>query len=180
MTQDELLTSAQEQREEARYAKWSKYIYTSKRRIQRRVLRLERNIAQNINQFKIYRQIDKWFESDLAFLSCWKFSKVDFGKNTFWCDAIYFDDFRMKDNYTFAFSGHTWIGITENTSNQWKVLCSGYFIINGNNKLKSYDLYFYDKDHTIHLSRKAKPNKHPSSYTLQNNKHSHSHNLEQK
>lgn len=151
MNTEELVAIAQEQQEEARYAKWSKYVYSSKRRIQRRVLAIERDIAQTILQFKTYEQSES-LETLIAFLSCWKFSKVDFGKNTFWCDAIYFDQFTMKDDHTFTFSGHAWIGMTENTTNQWKVPCSGSFIINGShNKLKHYDLYFYNEGQTIHL-----------------------------
>ena len=151
MNTEEILAIEQEKREEERYKKWSKYVYASKRRIQRRVLAIERNTAQTILQFKAYNQ-SEGLETLIAFLSCWKFSKVDFGKNTFWCDAIYFDEFTMEDDRTFIFSGHAWIGTTENTSNQWKVPCSGSFIINGSqNKLKHYDLCFYNEGQTIHL-----------------------------
>jgi hypothetical protein len=143
----------QEKQEEERYLKWSKYVYSSKRRIQRRVLAIERDIAHTILQFKTYKQSED-LETFIAFLSCWKFSKVDFGKSTFWCDAINFDEFKMMNNRTFTFSGHAWIGMTENTSNEWNVSCSGTFTINGNyNKLKHYDLYFYDKEQTIHLTK---------------------------
>lgn len=179
MTQDEPLTSTQEQREEARYAKWSKYVYARKRRIQRQVLALERGIAQNISQFKTYKRLDPLFESHFSFLSCWKFSKVDFGQPTFWCDAIYFDNFGIMNEHTFTFNGHAWIGMINNTCDEWKVPCSGTFTINTNaNRLKSYDLYFYDKEQTIHLSRKAKSGKLSSFYTSKNSKHSHSYSLE--
>ena len=152
MNKEEL---ALQKQEEERYFKWSKYVYSSKRRIQRRVLAIERSIAQTILQFNTYKQ-HEGLESLIAFLSCWKFSKVDFINNTFWCDAIYFDQFKMKDEYTFTFSGHAWIGLTENTDNQWKVPCSDSFITNGSHhKLKHYELYFYDEGQTIHLIKKC-------------------------
>lgn len=152
MNKEEL---TQQKQEDERYFKWSKYVYSSKRRIQRRVLAIERGIAQTILQFNTYKQ-HEGLESLIAFLSCWKFSKVDSINNTFWCDAIYFDQFKMKDEHTFTFSGHAWIGLTENTDNQWKVPCSGSFITNGShNKLKHYELYFYDEGQTIHLIKKC-------------------------
>lgn len=156
MNKEEILELAQQKQEEERYAKWSKYIYSSKRRIQRRVLSLERDIAQNINQFKMYKQKNEWLETNIAFLSCWKLSKVDFGKSTFWCDAIYFDQFTMKDDRTFTFSGHAWIGFTENIDNQWQVPCSGYFIMNGHHtKLKNYRLYFDHETKKLELIKSA-------------------------
>lgn len=113
---------------------------------------MERAIAEIIQQYKIYAQQPQWFGNYIAFLSCWKFSKVDFGKTTFWCDAIYLDEFKMANTQTFIFSGHAWIGIADRTSNEWKVPCSGKFTINASGKkLRSYHLYFYDKDQTIHL-----------------------------
>ncbi|ENX21542.1 hypothetical protein F892_00774 [Acinetobacter vivianii] len=152
MNKEEFLELNQQKQEDEKYIKWSKYVYASKRRIQRRVLSLERDIAQNINQFKTYKQKDECLESSIAFLSCWKFSKLDFGKNTFWCDAVYFDQFTMKDDRTFRFSGHAWIGFTENTENQWQVPCSGVFIMNAHlSKLKSYKLCFYHEDQIISL-----------------------------
>ncbi|WP_332604214.1 hypothetical protein [Acinetobacter sp. ESBL14] len=140
-----------QKREDERYAKWSNYVYSSKRRIQRRVLAIEREIAHTILQFKTYKQRED-LESFIAFLSCWKFSKIDFSQNTFWCDAIYFDEFTMKDDRTFIFSGQAWIGFTENTEKQWQVPCSGYFTMNGHQtKLKSYGIYFYHETKKLQL-----------------------------
>ncbi|ENX42641.1 hypothetical protein [Acinetobacter sp. NIPH 2100] len=151
MNKEEILELAQQKQEQERYIKWSKYIYSSKRRIQRRVLSLERDIAQTIHLFKIYKQ-NEGLETQIAFLSCWKFSKVNFGQNTFWCDAIYFDEFTMKDDRTLTFSGHAWIGFTENTEKQWQVPCSGYFTMNGHQtKLKSYGVYFYHETKKLQL-----------------------------
>ncbi|ENX17688.1 hypothetical protein F895_00832 [Acinetobacter sp. CIP 64.2] len=141
----------QQKQEEERYAKWSRYVYSSKRRIQRRVLSIERDIAQTILRFKTYQQSED-LETFIAFLSCWKFSKIDFSQNTFWCDAVYLDDFTMKDDRTFTFSGHAWIGFTENTEKQWRVPCSGYFTLNGHQtKLKSYSVYFYYETKKLQL-----------------------------
>lgn len=148
MNKEELTLQKQE---DERYAKWSKYVYSSKRRIQRRVLAIERDIAQTIHLFKIYKQSED-LEVLIAFLSCWKFSKVNFGQNTFWCDAIYFDEFTMKDDRTLTFSGHAWIGFTDNTEKQWQVPCSGYFTMSGHQtKLKSYKLYFDHENQIISL-----------------------------
>lgn len=83
MNKVELLELTLEQRAERRYVKWSDHVYASKRRIQRRVLALERAIAEIIQQYKIYAQQPQWFGNHVAFLSCWKFSKIDFGKTTF-------------------------------------------------------------------------------------------------
>jgi len=148
MNKEELTLQKQE---DERNAKWSKYVYSSKRRIQRRVLAIERDIAHTILQFKTNKPSED-LEALIAFLSCWKFSKVNFGQNTFWCDAIYFDEFTMKDDRTFILSGHAWIGFTENTEKQWQVPCSGYFIVNRHHsKLKSYKLYFDHENQIISL-----------------------------
>lgn len=155
MNEVEFLKLTVEQRKERRYVKWLDDVYASKRRIQRRFLALERDIAQSIQQYKICEQQSEWFGNYVAFLSCWKFSKVDFGKTTFWCDAIYLDEFKMAHAQTFMFSGHAWIGLTDHVGHEWKVPCSGKFTINASGKkLKSYDLYFYDKARTIHLFKK--------------------------
>lgn len=148
MNKEELILQKQE---DERYEKWSKYVYSNKRRIQRRVLAIERDIAHTILQFKTYQQSED-LETLIAFLSCWKFSKLNFGQNTFWCDAIYFDEFTMKDNLTFTFSGQAWIGFTENTEKQWQVPCSGYFSMSGHQtKLKSYSVYFYHDTKKLQL-----------------------------
>ncbi|EPF77481.1 hypothetical protein GCM10025882_16460 [Acinetobacter gyllenbergii] len=148
MNKEELILQKQENE---RYAKWSNYVYSSKRRIQRRVLAIERDIAHTILQFKTYKQRED-LESFIAFLSCWKFSKIDFSQNTFWCDAIYFDEFTMKDDRTFIFSVQAWIGFTENTERQSQVPCSGYFTMNGHQtKLKSYGVYFYHETKKLQL-----------------------------
>ncbi|MGA6138076.1 hypothetical protein ACPER7_17505 [Acinetobacter dispersus] len=148
MNKEEL---ALQKQEEERHAKWSKYVYSSKRRIQRRILAIERDIAQTIHLFKIYKQSED-LETLIAFLSCWKFSKVNFGQNTFWCDTVSFNEFTMQDNHTFIFSGHAWIGFTENTEKQWQVPCSGYFTMNGHQtKLKSYGVYFYHETKKLQL-----------------------------
>lgn len=148
MNKEEL---ALQKQEDERYAKWSKYVYSSKRRIQRRILAIERDIAQTILQFKTYKQSED-LETLIAFLSCWKYSKVNFGQNTFWCDTVSFNEFTMQDDCTFIFSGHAWIGFTKNTEKQWQVPCSAYFTMNGHQtKLKSYGVYFYHETKKLQL-----------------------------
>lgn len=133
-------------------------VYSSKRRLQRRVLSLEKMIAQNIHNFQIYNSQDFSFESAYAFLSSWKFPKIDFAKPTFWCDAIYFDSFKMLNNRTFIFKGHAWIGpYPDENGRQWKVTTSGRFTINAKGtRLKNYDLYFENTDQLLHLYKKSK------------------------
>lgn len=133
-------------------------VYSSKRRLQRRVLSLEKMIAQNIYNFQKYNSQDFSFESSYAFLTCWKFPKVDFKKPTFWCDAIYFESFKMLNNRTFIFQGNAWIGpFPDEKGRQWKVTTSGRFTINAKGtRLKSYDLYFENTDQLLHLCKRSK------------------------
>ncbi|ERH72689.1 hypothetical protein N173_12080 [Acinetobacter baumannii EGD-HP18] len=72
---------------------YRKFIYSSKRCIQRRVLQLEKLTAEAIHTYIHLNYKDEWFESNFSILSCWKFSKKDFDNiDKFWCDAIYFKD----------------------------------------------------------------------------------------
>ncbi|WP_151803222.1 hypothetical protein [Acinetobacter guillouiae] len=144
------------EKNEYREEKNSKYIYSSKRRIQRRVLQLEKTTAEAIHHYIQFSYQDRWFESNFAFLSCWKFSKVDFGKSdTFWCDAIYFKDFHIENNKIFVFSGHAWISLLSNVGSEWKVPVKGRFYINSKGKiLKNYTLIFYNGSQELILSKK--------------------------
>jgi len=135
--------------------KYSQYIYSSKRRIQRQVLQLEKLIAEAIHCYIHLNSQDKWLESNFAFLSSWKFSKINFGKpNTFWCDAIYFEDFHLEKSRTFTFKGHAWIGLLSNIGSEWKVPVTGKFRINvSGKKLTRYTLIFYDEDQKLILEK---------------------------
>lgn len=135
-----------------------KSIYSSKRRLQRRVLSLEKLIAKNIYNFQNFNIQNFSFESSYAFLSSWKFPKVYFNQSTFWCDAIEFNDYKMLDNKTFSFNGHAWIGhYPDQNGDQWKVSTSGCFTINANGtRLKNYDLYFENKGQLLHLYKKSR------------------------
>lgn len=64
----------------------------------------------------------------------------------------------MLDNKTFSFNGHAWIGhYPDQNGDQWKVAISGNFTINANGtRLKSYDLYFENKDQLLHLCKNSK------------------------
>jgi hypothetical protein len=82
-------------------------------------------------------------QSILAFLSSWKFSKVRFGKSTFWCDAIYFDTVQIENNKNFVFKGHAWIALASDVDKEWKVAVFGHFTINATGKrLRRYTLKF--------------------------------------
>ncbi len=50
--------------------KYSKFINSSKRRIQRRVLKLEKSIAKEIHDYIQLNYQNRWFENNFAFLSC--------------------------------------------------------------------------------------------------------------
>lgn len=141
------------ERNEYQEERHSKFIHSSKRRIQRRVLNLEKNIAQVIYNCTQTNCQDKWFESNFAFLSCWKFSKIDFGKpDTFWCDAIYFENCHIKDKRTFIFHGYAWIGLRSNVGSEWKVPVSGNFCITPNGKrLKNYTVIFDNESQQLLL-----------------------------
>ena len=143
------------ERNEYQEKKRSKFIYSSKRRIQRRVLNLEKFIAEAIHSYIHLNYQEKWFESNFAFLSCWKFSKIDFGKpDTFWCDSIYFENFHIENNRTFVFSGHAWIGLLSNVGSTWKVPVTGKFCISSTGKiLKNYTLIFYNGSQELILSK---------------------------
>ena len=135
--------------------KHTKFIYSSKRRIQLRVLQLEKSIAEAIYSLIQLNCKDQWFERKFAFLSCWKFSKIDFDKpDTFWCDAIYFEKFHIENNRTFVFSGHAWIGLLSNVGSEWKVPITGKFCISSTGKiLKTYTLIFYNESQKLILSK---------------------------
>ena len=143
------------ERNEYQEKKRSKFISSSKRRIQRRVLNLEKFIAEAIHSYIHLNYQEKWFESNFAFLSCWKFSKIDFGKpDTFWCDSIYFENFHIENNRTFVFSGHAWIGLLSNVGSTWKVPVTGKFCISSTgNILKNYTLIFYNGSQELILSK---------------------------
>lgn len=136
-------------------AKHTKFIYSSKRRIQRIVLQFEKSIAEAIYSYIQFNHKDQWFESNFAFFSCWKFSKIAFGKaDHFWCDAIYFEDFHIENNRTFVFNGHAWIGLSSNVSSEWKVPVTGKFCISPTGKtLKNYTLIFYNGSQELILSK---------------------------
>lgn len=101
------------ERNEYQEAKHTKFIYSSKRRIQRIVLQSEKSIAEAIYNYIQFNHKDQWFENNFAF-SCWKFSKIAFEikADHFWCDTIYFEDFHIENNRTFVFNGHAWIGLS--------------------------------------------------------------------
>ncbi len=63
------------ERTEYQEEKHTKFIYSSKRRIQRRVLQLEKLTAEAIHNYIHLNYKDEWFESNFSILSCWKFSK---------------------------------------------------------------------------------------------------------
>ena len=132
--------------------KHARSIYSSKRRIQRNVLYFEKQLAKAIHNFSQNSGNTDLLQSILAFLSSWKFSKVGFGKSTFWCDAIYFDTVQIENNKNFFFKGHAWIALASDVDKEWKVAVSGQFIINATGKrLKTYRLTFYDEDQAIVL-----------------------------
>ena len=143
------------ERNECQEEKHTKFIYSSKRRIQRRVLQLEKSTAEAIYSYIQLNHQDQWFESNFAFLSCWKFSKIDFGKPyIFWCDAIYFEDSHIENDRTFVFSGHAWIGLLSNVGSEWKVPVTGKFCISSTGKiLKNYTLIFYNEGQELILSK---------------------------
>jgi len=63
------------ERNEYQEDQYRKFIYSSKRRIQRRVLQLEKLTAEAIHNYIQFNNKDEWFESNFSILSCWKFSK---------------------------------------------------------------------------------------------------------
>jgi len=138
--------------------KYRKFIYSSKRRIQRRVLQLEKLTAEAIHNYIHLNYKDEWFESNFSILSCWKFSKKDFDNtDKFWCDAIYFEDFHIENERVFTFNGHAWIGLASNVGSEWKVPVSGKFCISSNGKtLKSYTLTFYNESQELVLVKNSK------------------------
>lgn len=143
------------ERNEYQENKYRKFIYSSKRRIQRRVLQLEKLTAEAIHNYVYLNYKDEWFESNFSILSCWKFSKKDFDNaDKFWCDAIYFEDFHIENERVFIFNGHAWIGLVNNVGSEWKVPVSGKFCISSNGKtLKSYTLTFYNESQELVLSK---------------------------
>ncbi|AYA04486.1 hypothetical protein BEN74_17955 [Acinetobacter sp. WCHAc010034] len=143
------------ERNEYQEEKHTKFLYSNKRRIQRRVLQLEKSTAEAIHSYIQFNYRDEWFESNFAILSCWKFSKIDFGKpDTFWCDTIYFEDFHIENNRKFVFSGHAWIGLSSNVGSEWKVPVTGKFCISPTGKiLKNYTLIFYNGSQRLILSK---------------------------
>ncbi|EXE89240.1 hypothetical protein J591_1067 [Acinetobacter baumannii 532279] len=85
------------ERTEYQEEKYRKFIYSSKRCIQRRVLQLEKLTAEAIHNYIHLNYKNEWFESNFSILSCWEFSKKDFNStDKFWCDAIYFEDFHIE------------------------------------------------------------------------------------
>lgn len=132
--------------------KHAQSIYSSKRRIQCNVLNLEQTLAKGIYSFSQNSGNTDLLQSILAFLSSWKFSKVGFGKSTFWCDAIYFDTVQIENNKNFVFKGHAWIALASDVDKEWKVAVFGHFTINATGKrLRRYTLKFYDNDQIIVL-----------------------------
>lgn len=144
------------ERNEYQEEKYTKFIYSSKRRIQQRVLQLEKLTAEAIHNYIQLNNKDEWFESNFSILSCWKFSKKDFDNtDKFWCDAIYFKDFHIENKRAFIFNGHAWIGLASNVGSVWKVPVSGKFCISSNGKtLKSYTLTFYNESQELVLSKR--------------------------
>ncbi|MDQ9028058.1 hypothetical protein [Acinetobacter nosocomialis] len=144
------------ERNEYQQDKYRKFIYSSKRRIQRRVLQLEKLTAEAIHNYIHLNYKDEWFESNFSILSCWKFSKKDFDNTEkFWCDAISFEDFHIEKERVFTFNGHAWIGLVNNVGSEWKVPVSGKFFISSNGKtLKSYTLTFYNESQELVLSKR--------------------------
>ncbi|PZM10981.1 hypothetical protein DOL94_16865 [Acinetobacter baumannii] len=144
------------ERNEYQEDKYRKFIYSSKRRIQRRVLQLEKLTAEAIHNYIHINYKDEWFESNFSILSCWKFSKKDFyNTDKFWCDAIYFQNFQIENERVFTFNGHAWIGLASNVGTEWKVTVSGKFCISSNGKtLKSYTLTFYNESQELVLSKR--------------------------
>ncbi|MEJ7942988.1 hypothetical protein QSG85_10705 [Acinetobacter baumannii] len=143
-------------RNEYQEEKYTKFIYSSKRRIQQRVLQLEKLTAEAIHNYIQLNNKDEWFESNFSILSCWKFSKKDFDNtDKFWCDTIYFKDFHIENKRAFIFNGHAWIGLASNVGSVWKVPVSGKFCISSNGKtLKSYTLTFYNESQELVLSKR--------------------------
>ena len=72
----------------------------------------------------------------------------------FWCDAIYFEDSHIENDRTFVFSGHAWIGLSNNVGSECKVPVTGKFCISSTGKiLKKYTLIFYNGSQELILSK---------------------------
>ena len=124
--------------------KYFKKLYSSKRRLKKRVLRLERFVAQSV---AIYLEIpcpntDKAprLSSDLEWLLTWKL-KTGCCPIIMWCDGLENLKMRKVGKYRMAFKSDIWIGPEDGSGNTSKGTITGETTIRHTAKcLKSYNM----------------------------------------
>ncbi len=91
------------------------WFYSSKMRIKRRVLKMEREAAQRLSLLldtsKSLR--DQRFTSDLEWLLTWKL-KTGCYQERMWCDSVKFEKIEFAGNRTIRIEGSAWIGPEKN------------------------------------------------------------------
>ncbi|WP_444927652.1 hypothetical protein ACJJI4_07850 [Microbulbifer sp. TRSA002] len=110
----------------SREDRYWKYIYSSKLRIKRRVLRMERLAARRLSLLLVKeRSLDDWrFATSLEFLLTWKL-KTGCCPDIMWCDGVEFEDIHIAGKRAIRFSGSAWIG-PEGADNVFQVPLEAY------------------------------------------------------
>jgi len=87
------------------------WFYSSKMRIKRRVLSMERQTAKDLAMLlKHSKPLNNVrFSSDIEWLLTWKF-KTGCCPEFMWCDGIEFQSIRTTSKYTINFEGLAWVG----------------------------------------------------------------------
>ena len=105
------MTEEIEYRDDA-YWEW---FYSSKMRIKRKVLRMEREAALRLNALfcEGLPLNDQQFASDLEWLLTWKL-KTGCCEEFMWCDGVEFENIELQGSRSIRFEGSVWIGPERN------------------------------------------------------------------
>jgi len=95
-----------------RYWEW---FYSSKMRIKRRVLRMEREAAKRLSFLLTESKPlkDQQFASDLEWLLTWKL-KTGCCPEFMWCDGVEFEEITSQSERTIQLKGTAWVGPEKN------------------------------------------------------------------
>lgn len=115
------------------------WFYSSKMRIKRKVLNMERVAAKQLNLLlKESKPLnDQRFALDLEWLLTWKL-KTKCRQEFMWCDGVEFQKIATIDRRTIRFNGSSWIG-PENSDDLFNVPIESEMTLKPNGKaFKSY------------------------------------------
>ena len=119
--------------------KYFKLIYSSKMRVKRRVLRMERAVARRLS-FLIHRSAplhDQRLASNLEWLLTWKL-KTGCCPEFMWCDGVELHEISVSKTHRVIFKASVWVG-PESSDKLYKVPMEGEMILKATGKqFKSY------------------------------------------